>query len=270
MTANHAPDAAVDDADLVRYLDGELPEPERARVEEALSRDAALSTRLEQLRDHSARFSSLLAGADVKLAAAGGSGHATRNNGGKVIELNAAWAAQQGVPARVVPPPRALPVWLRAAAIIAVLLGGSLFVPPVRAWLAGLLEPVRDGAGDSASVPDVPPVVPVDTLGIRFESSAAAWTIEFGSAPSAGVLTVEWTAADSVTAERYSDGGEEELVRMRAGLLRVRNAPASTARYRVVLPPSVTEVTIRVPGRADVTWPASVGRRSLDLGTGGS
>jgi len=105
---------------------------------------------------------------------------------------------------------------------------------------------------------------------IRFESAADAWTIEFGSAPAAGALTDEWAAADSVTAERWSEGGDEELVLMRDGLLRVRNGAASTARYRVVLPAHVTEVTVRVPGRADVVWRAAEGSRTLDLGAGGS
>ncbi|MGD8276855.1 MAG: zf-HC2 domain-containing protein [Gemmatimonadota bacterium] len=269
MTANHSPDAAVDDADLVRYLDGELDGRERARVEHAVAHDPSLAARLEQLRGRSARLSALLEGTDPELAAEGNA-RRTRGAGGKIIELNAAWAAQQGMPARMVPPPRPVPGWLRAAAIIAVLLGGSLFVPPVRAWIVDLFQARTEPGEDTIGVPGSVPLVPVDTFGIGFESAATAFVIEFTSAPAAGSLTVEWLAVDSVTAERYSAGGNEEFMRMSEGLLRVRNGAASTARYRIGLPARAVNVTVRVPGRAEVRWQANGGRRTLDLQPGGS
>jgi len=266
MTANHSPDAAVDDADLIRWLDGELDDDERARVDDAVARDPALAARLEQLRGRAARLSALLQGTDPDLAVVAGVSHAPV---AKVIELNAAWAARQGMPARTVPPPQPVPGWLQAAAIIALLLSASLLVPPVRAWIVGLLRPA-DGPGTFTPIVATPAAaLPIDTLGIRFESAATTFTIEFATAPAAGTLSVEWQDVDSVLAERYSAGGGEELMRIDEGLLRIRNAAASTADYRVVLPGRVAAVTVRVPGRPDATWQFTTGAarsRTLELG----
>ncbi len=270
MTANHSPDAAVDDADLIRWLDGELDDDERARVLDAVSRDSALAARLEQLRGRSARFSTLLQGTDPDLAVAGGGSPTGGTAAGKIIELNAAWAARQGGPARPVPPPQAMPGWLRAAAVVGVLLAGSLLVPPVRAWVAGQLRP---GAAPDAMIPSGNgnvAALPIDTLGIHFESAATAFTIEFAVAPATGLLTVEWRDVDSVSVESYTAGGAD-LVRVRDDRVRVNNAGTSTSDYRVELPVRVTELRVRLPGRDEIRLTSEAGavrRRILQLRSG--
>lgn len=139
------PDAAVTDADLIRYLDGEQDDAERARIEAALAGDPALAVRLEQLRRRGQSLKPLLEATDPRPQESVRPARPPASAGPDVIDLNAAWAAQQGVEPHVVRPYRPLPGWVRAAAILAFLLAGSLLVPPVRAWLAGVLASVLGG-----------------------------------------------------------------------------------------------------------------------------
>ena len=269
MTANHSPDAAVDDADLVRYLDGELDEHERARVDDAVAREPALAGRLQQLRARSARLSALLTGSDPRSETHATGGQEHHGTGAKIIVLNAAWAAQQGVPARIVPPPRPLPGWLRAAAVIGVLFGGALLVPPVRAWISGLLQSPNEPGEIVTPAGDPTAAIPIDTLGIRFASGAETFTIEFAAEPREGSLTAEWVDGDSAAVQSFTAGGSVELARVRDDRVRVDNRAATSVDFRLMLPASVVELRIRVPGRPDLAWrPPSAGarRRVFDLG----
>jgi hypothetical protein len=262
MTSNHSPGAAVTDAELIRYLDGELDDDERGRIDEALAGDPGLARRFAQLRTRAERLSALLGATDAAPAVAAAPPAASAPGAAappaapaKVIDLNAAWAAQQGVPPHPVRPYRPLAGWLRAAAVVAFLLAGTLLVPPVRAWIAGVLARAFD-KGDEATAIGSRPVAspPVDTLSITFATGSATFTLEFAAAPTAGRLVVERTRIDSVFAALYTTGGGEELQRVRSDLLRVANAAASTADYRLVLPSVVSTVVVRVPGRADAVW----------------
>jgi hypothetical protein len=273
MTAKNPPDA-VPDADLVRWLDGELDDTERARVEAAVAEDPALAQRLEQLRRRARAFGTLLRAADP--VANGAAEPAVRSDGereSKLVELDAAWAAQQGVEPHPVRPYRPLPAWARAAALVAFLLAASLFVPPVRAWIAGVLAPVLGRSEEAPlrglAVPPSAAEAPIDTLSVTFVTDAAAFTIEFAAVPAAGALTVERAQSDSASASVYTAGGGEELQRIRTDLLRISNASTSTADYRVALPASVTQVTVRLPGREDGVWRIEAGaepRRVFPLG----
>jgi hypothetical protein len=251
MTSNHSPGAAVTDAELIRYLDGELDDDERGRIDEALAGDPGLARRFAQLRTRAERLSALLGATDAAPAVAAAPPAAPA----KVIDLNAAWAAQQGVPPHPVRPYRPLPGWLRAAAVVAFLLAGTLLVPPVRAWIAGVLARAFDRGDETTAIGSRPVASPpVDTLSITFATGSATFTLEFAAAPAAGRLVVERTRVDSVFAALYTAGGGEELQRVRSDLLRIANAAGSTADYRLVLPSVVSTVVVRVPGRADVVW----------------
>ena len=263
MTSNHSPGAAVTDAELIRYLDGELDDDERDRIDEALAGDPVLARRLAQLRTRAERLSALLGATDAAPAVAAAPPAASAPVAAappaapaRVIDLNAAWAAQQGVPPHPVRPYRPLPGWFRAAAVVAFLLAGALLVPPVRAWIAGVLTRVFDGGDEATPATGSQPVAttPIDTLSITFATGSATFTIEFAAAPAAGRLVVERTQVDSVSASLYTAGGREGLQRVRSDLLRVANTAGSTADYRLALPPVVGTVVVRVPGRADTVW----------------
>lgn len=270
MTREDAPDADVHDGDLIRWLDGDLTAGERARVDRALAADPALAARLEQLRTRAGRLTELLRATDPAPAAPAPVVPGPES-AGSVIDLNAAWAARQGVAPHVVRQYRPMPGTLRAAIVAGMLLAGALLVPPVRAWLSGVLRPaVVDGNPGTPTVRAPAPAAPIDSLGITFVTEAASFVIEFAAAPAAGVLTIEWTDGDRVSAERYTAGGGEELQRIRPDLLRVVNGATSSANYRIVVPRSVTTVSVRMPGRADVVRRVSEGgsdRLRIELGS---
>lgn len=228
MTAKDPPDSAVQDADLVRYLDGELDTADRKRVADALASDPTLSRRMEQLRARASRLTALRQAIDPDPSEV--PTHGTAPHVSKVVELNAAWAAQQGVEPHIVAPYRPMPGYLRAAAVIAALLAASLLVPPVRAWIVATFRSIAGEDAEAAAIGQPDTLMPINTFSISFATAAPAFTIEFTAAPAAGRLVIASTAGGRVSAEVHGEPGPtEELQRMSDGRLRVVNQPVSTA-----------------------------------------
>ena len=86
------------------------------------------------------------------------------------------------------------------------------------------------------------------------------FVLEFATRQAGGTLTVRPEPGPEVAVEAAGAGGAPLLVL--PGGVRIRNTAASTASYRVALPPAVRRVRVRVGGGAEVV----VGRAGLGPG----
>jgi hypothetical protein len=146
--------------------------------------------------------------------------------------------------------------WLRAAAVVLVVLSSLLLVPPVRAWALGWVSVrwSRITAGRPVGGPR-PRVVEAPaargTARVGFAPVADELAIAVASQQEDGAVLLTTTSGPEVTFEIVDGtGGETPLVQ--DGGLRIRNGPSSRASYRVALPPSVRRVHIGVGARPRV------------------
>jgi hypothetical protein len=226
----------VNDAVLVRLMDGELDAAERGRLERALQADPTVAQRLALLERRARRFSA------------------------RLLELDGAMppAPTPGVlPIRMTPrrrPAAAANPWLRAAAIAAVGLGVVLGAEPLRAWLASGWERLTGTPGAHAPAPaltDAPSAAGGAIL--SFHVASDRFTIDVASRQLAGSLIIERHAGNAVTAEILTAGARENLVVLPAAL-RIENSDRSTAEYRVTVPDRLRAVRVTLPGRQPVEF----------------
>ena len=227
------------DEHLVRLLDGQLEAGERPRVEGHAERCEACGARLRQLRRRSARRAGILLASDPAAPAAPAP---TPDE----LALRRARRAG-GVPA-------ARP-WLRAAAVVALLLAAGLAASPLRAVVAGWLRAQWERVAAPDARPDAPAVeAPIagaeagSGARVQFTPRGATFTVEVAAPQAAGVVEVRRAAGAAATAEQTGGGAQAELLVLPAGV-RIRGAPGATADYRVTVPASVRTVRVRVGGR---------------------
>ncbi|MGH7500601.1 MAG: hypothetical protein ACREL7_02475 [Longimicrobiales bacterium] len=215
-----------DDALLVRYIDGEASADERALVESVSAGDPTVAARLAQLEERTKAARAALAQADIAAPAA--------------LAAFKPGAARSNI---------GHSMWLRAALVVGLLGAAALAVPPVRAWVLDVLQ--RDMSPDvSDSVPGAP--VTIDSVMIFFDVPPE-FTIELDAAQRDGQVTVRIADVDQATAELRTPGGTESFFVVPEGL-RIINGDISTAEYEIVLPRSVREVRVRIPGSPDVMY----------------
>jgi len=165
---------------------------------------------------------------------------------------------------RLTAPPGPAYAW-RVAAAFAVLLVGSLAVPPVRAWIAqraGSLLELASGRHRPPATASVPALVPPDTAGrLTFAPVGPQLVLEVASRQAAGVLVVETVADSAISALVVGEREAAELTVLPGGL-RVRNTRASTASYLVAVPLLLEEVAVRI-GREEPVFlrPSRPGER---------
>jgi anti-sigma factor RsiW len=237
----------VSQDDLLRYLDGELSPGERARAGGHLDGCAACAVALGELRARSGRVDALLR------------------------ELDAAPA--EGLPPRTLPAAaRRRRGWQapsrRAAVAAGLLLGAAALAPPLRAaagdWLAGAWAALAGSPRQAPAPSPAPPAAQTPSSaagsGVRLAPRGDEFVLEFATRQAGGTLTVRPEPGPEVAVEAAGAGGAPLLVL--PGGVRIRNTAASTASYRVALPPAVRRVRVRVGGGAEVV----VGRAGLGPG----
>lgn len=244
-TVRHPPHA--DDAELVRLLDDEGGE-EMARTAAHADGCVECGARLARLRHSSAALRRLIEQGesavavpdltlDQLLARRSAASPSTRTPAAAGVRRPARWQ------------PLAERPWLRAAAVVALLLALGLGAPPVRAWV---LERLGDAAallrGDTAPEAPVPsPAGPDDgSAVVSFEPASAAFAVDLRHAQRGGRLVVRLHDGPLATAT-VVDGGAELLVR--PGGLAIGNAPESESSYVVTVPAGLERVVIRLGGR---------------------
>jgi hypothetical protein len=227
--------------DLVRLLDEELGGG-NAALAAHLDLCAACTERRDVLERRSMRLREALAAADPAP---------------RVLALH---------PDALVRPTVRRPAYAwRAAAAFAVLLVGSLAVPPVRAWIAqraGAIMDLASGRHRPTAAAPVRAPVPPDTAGrLTFAPVGPQLVLEVASRQAAGVLVVETVADTAISALVVGEREAAELTVLPGGL-RVRNTRASTASYLVAVPLLLEEVAVRI-GREEPVFlrPSRPGER---------
>ena len=245
MTANHNPGNA--DADLVRYLDGELSAEERARVEAHLATDAALADRFAALKRRSTRLGALLAAVAPSAAetAAADPTRATRP---------ARHPEQRRVGRPVAWRPGAQSGWLKAAIVIIAISLGAVLVPPVRAWIVHQLQRLAptQAAAPPAVAPATGPQLEPGVLDLEFDvGPSATFEITIEREQAGGELRIRSADAERASATRTGGDGAEEML-VSSGGLKISNVETSTASYEVVMPARVRRVVVRVGSRPEL------------------
>jgi hypothetical protein len=267
MTANHS--SGNTDLDLIRYIDGELDASDRERVEAMLAVDRTLADRFAVLERRSRNLAALLATADP-------SAHETeaarpardavdaprQATATPATPLSSNLEVSDGVVSidevRTRRPARRSPVmthgWLRAAAIVLVLIGGAMAVAPVRAWIVDALQRLM-GSESVMPAPDpaVVPAPPGDPFAFTFDLTGTVIAIEIDHVQASGTLTIRQADVARPGAEIRAGNAEEGFVVLPSGL-RITNSATSTASYVIVVPPTITRATLRIAGASPATY----------------
>lgn len=231
MSSERDAQQAVSDADLVRFLDGELPEEEHARLAALIEADPASADRLRTLRRRGASLGGILRDYgpdDYDVSEAGRTARARLG----LNDIRSIQSARR----RPAVASSGTPVWARAAAVVTLLLLGALATPPARAWVAGTLARLSEIlSGDQASSPPlVPaPAEPDDEVSITFAVPADTFELHVGGSP-AGQLLLLATDAASASARAIGDPAAG-LTLLPAGL-RIEAGGSPDAIFRLELP----------------------------------
>jgi hypothetical protein len=242
----------VPDAELVRYLDGEMSPVAARALEARIAADPAVAGRLEKLRLRSANLSALLGSVDPSEERTTRSERQIRSRM-VAAARRSAWAVS--------------PRLLRVAATIVILIGVTVAVPPARAWM---LERVRELAAVFGFEPDAP-------ITIRGQDivSPAEISFAFGFPVEAGIFEIEAPAAGELLLRRGDSADGRVEVRgdtsvaplvLPAGL-RFEGAGSENTVYEVTLPPAVTAVRLRAGSipPADHALPPAGETLTIDL-----
>ncbi|HEV2130285.1 MAG TPA: hypothetical protein VGR27_04255, partial [Longimicrobiaceae bacterium] len=244
------------DAELVRLIDGEGEAEERARVLAHTATCAQCAERLEMIRHRGQRLSELLADWDAHTIPVPDSPLSPG-------DLESARARRRS------PAPASLPVWMRAAAGIVLLLGVGMTVSPLRAWvMEQWAEVAAQLAGrEMVEQPERPRVAAPGHL-VSFLPEGDEFLLQVDAPQAEGVLELLIEAVPRASAEISGGGAEENLLVLPEGL-RIRNAAGSQASYRVTLPAELREVRVRIGDSPAVSYdPRTLSlpaRRVLDL-----
>jgi anti-sigma factor RsiW len=234
---NPSDDEVAMDAELIRYLDGELSPGGAAALRMQLDASPELAGRLELLRERSARLSNLLS--DL-------------NPAPDLVRQSAAALRPRGTE-----PQRAVAWWsissapLRAAAVLALILLGTLAVQPARAWMLERLRNIGETIGIVAE--ETAPVPPVAGDTFVIESSVAV-----------GAVVVRRATALGATL-RTPPLATTEVVYLANGI-RIAGSGGDGATFDLELPSSVSVIRLHhADGSATAHTVPSEGTVRVDL-----
>jgi anti-sigma factor RsiW len=200
----------VEDGALVRYLDGQAANGERADVAAHLAGCGRCADRMAEL---------------------------ARATGAVTAALRAADPA--------VPRGRVRPRWgLRAAAAVLVLAAVGGAVRPVRAWIlerAGALWEVVTGRGDPGGRPGRQG--PASSASVAFVPTGDVFALEVTERQQGGVLQIETVDGDTAVAVVLGGTGREDLVVLPSGL-RIVTGPTAGASYVIRVPARLASVRV--------------------------
>ncbi len=212
----------LDDADLIRALDGAVPAPHVASCE-------ACARQRDRLARRGERFAALLEAADEAPRA-----------------LTLAVDRRPRASAR--PFLRRPAGRLAAAAVLALIAAGAV-VPPVRAWVIDRATALWHAVTGRA--PAAPSSAPPGSRSGSSASSVAfvpqpgSFTIHVTARQAGGELAIEASTDSIVSAGVEPGAGAGEWVVLPDGLRLVNTADA-THRYRVRVPATVTRIVVRI------------------------
>ena len=263
MTPAPRTGAHPDDGVLLRLMDGES-DADAAAAEEHLAACAECRERLAVLRRRTMKLGALLARADFPVPAsslADAPSGTSAEPDPKIIPLRR----------RETPAPRP---WLRAAAVVGLLLAAGIVATPARAWVAAWISERWGELFGRGEMPRVerpaPPAAPAPVQEaaasrVEFVPAGATFTVEVAHPQARGGLTLLPSTGETATAEVAAGTGEADLLVLPSGL-RIGNEAGSAAEYRVSVPTSVRRVTVRVNGRAETVETSRLGAEGRRIG----
>lgn len=244
------------DGELVRLLDGELAAAERTRAEDHVNRCSACRERLHRLERRSTRLTALLQESDWDTPAV---------SPAFLAELERKHARAPRMRSRVVERP-----WLRAAAIIAVVLGIGLVASPARAWIADWVAAqwaalTLDQQPAASEKPGPAPRQAASTR-VQFRIEGDELSVEIATRQAGGAITLRTGEGSLVSAEVIGGGAGADLLVLPDGL-RIANTAESTAEYRMVVPAQVRRVRVRIGDGPEIVLTAAelTGGKRLEL-----
>lgn len=135
--------------------------------------------------------------------------------------------------------------FLRVAAVLAMAFALSLTAAPVRALVATGWEAIR---GFFQSTSTLEQEMQQTSSMVSFVPQGEEFLIDVVNIQSIGTLSVAVDTSASASARVIGGDGLDELVVLQSGL-RVRNRTISTASYVLTLPPSLSDLEVRIAGR---------------------
>lgn len=243
---NPGGERTVTDAELIRYLDGELDQTETGLLLDRIRTEPASAARLEQLRARSHALGAMLTHADPDDLATRRSADAIRSA------------------MRDAHRPARSPA-LRAAAVILLLLAGAMAAPPLRAWIIERARTIAEVVGIVAREPATPAPAPAPAEGAALSVTFAVIgdTFEIRVPGAGGVLSVRREARDDGTIQVTGATITEHLVLVDG--VRLEGEAAANARYELVLPERVATIVLRIGDDAPTTHALSGARTELSL-----
>jgi anti-sigma factor RsiW len=232
-------DQHLTDAEVSRAVDAQLDADERTRVEAHLAHCDTCRAMLTRAETRTRRLSALLQRTDFDVPPMS----VSTKTGRDILDFRA-----REKPVREA---AAIQPWMRAAAVIALLIGGLFAIPPVRAAIIGWVraqfsDDARESAAPGVAAPSAPNVQPDLGAAVQFVPAGEVLYVELMSADEQGTIELKRGTGDRVSAR--VDNGSVEMIVLTDGL-RINNAGAQQLRYRIEAPQSVETIVVTVAGR---------------------
>ena len=242
--AAHA-NGSPDDAQLVRYLHGELDADDVTAMVRHLDACADCRDRADQLRDRMHRLGDALRAADFDPPPAG--------EWADVLDTDRVRGASRR---------RAATFRIAAGWVMIAGAAVALLAPPVRAWIA-------ERVATFTTTPDAhltAPAADSDAAAIAFEPVGPELIIDVAAHQAAGTLAIRFGTGTAAHVTVRGEGDERLTVGTRT--LRIDNHAASQASYDIVLPASIERATVHVAGAAPLIAERADGAATIALGDG--
>ncbi len=217
----------LDDPDLIRHLDSALEPQDRIALQNHLDTCEVCASKLRLIDRRSRRLEQLLVAGDPPVP-----------------------------PFKRIPDARfRVTRPIAAAAAMTILIGASIVVSPVRAWIveqSRVVWTLVTRAGHDTEPAAQSSDSTRATASVTFKPVRRSFVIRIARRQTAGSVTVETGAVTEVTALVLGGGNAEDMLVLPDGLL-VRNSNQSVASYQVTVPASLDTITVEVDGRLLVT-----------------
>jgi hypothetical protein len=235
----------VSDADLIRFLDGEIDGAERESLAARIAADSVAARRLESLRTHTTDLSGWLRDLGPDDRDISSAARVIRPRISHPTANRTAWR-------RII---ASTPPLLRAAAVVLLFASTALAVPPARAWMLDAFQRIANALG-TAEPPhsnDLPLIIPEPTpdISYRFAVSSDTFMIRV-TGQLAGRLMLQKTSDVQASAE-VRGGTAAGLILLPEGV-QFESAAEPGAVFDVKLPPHVRVVRVQIAGQPEVAY----------------
>ncbi len=217
-------DVHPDEAGLLRVLDDQADLPERTNVEQHVEACEECALAFDELRHASNTLKSEFV-VDVILPPGRVPAGLTRRR---------EWES-----------------WKVAAGIV-ILLAATSALQPVRAWMVSGWHTVVDVfvGTETVSTPEPPTPVVSQPAGavVSFAPRSPRLVIDVSSWQEAGELTIVVSARRDVSAQVLSVESSEHMTILPSDGVSITNTPESAASYRIAVPNTLEQITVRIAG----------------------